>query len=311
MFRRHLHNGLATTFTKLSQFTSFQPVNPTLSPLATAQVWAPLPATRTYQVDTVSTVQVKQDVGLSESSAKFRHTLLESTANGYVFQTEQLASQLKNTDPSSMLLAEFNALNESLVLATDRHGNLQELLNGPEVTARWHALRQRMRTTYARLPSLPALLAAMDQQLLDPVALLNGMRHKGAFGLLYAGIWGYPIDDQELVVSQQVIKNYLGPLDLPLQLVATAELDPAAPGQTLITRTGTLDPLKWEEQAFRQMLRRLVDSFSFDATLRLTCHEQYRLDRATGWLVGATQHLRAEVPGAYVNDVRHTLTVSN
>ena len=59
------------------------------------------------------------------------------------------------------------------------------------------------------------------------------------------------------------------------------------------------------------MLRRIVDSFSFKVDLRLTCHEQYRLDRATGWLLGATQHLRAEVPGAYVNDARHTLTVSN
>ena len=79
-----------------------------------------------------------------------------------------------------------------------------------------------MRSTYARLPSLPAMLAAMDQQLTDPVALLDGMRHKEAFGLLYSGIWGYPINDKELVVSKQVIRNYLGPLDLPLQLVAKA-----------------------------------------------------------------------------------------
>ena len=286
-------------------------MNPTLSHSATAQAWALLPATCTYQVDTVSTVQVKQEIGLSESSAKFRHTLLESTAAGYVFQTEQLASQLKNTDPGSMLLAEFNALNESLVLGTDRHGNLLELLNGPEVLARWRELRQRMRSTYARLPSLPAMLTAMDQQLTDPVALLDGMRHKGAFGLLYSGIWGYPIDDKELVVSKQVIRNYLGPLDLPLQLVAKAQLNPDAPEEVLITRTGSLDSLSWDEQAFRRMLRRIVDSFSFQVELRLTCHEQYRLDRATGWLLGATQHLRAEVPGAYVNDARHTLTVSN
>ena len=292
-------------------FSTLELMNPILAHSAIAQAWAIEPATRTYQVDTVSTVQVKQEVGLSESSAKFRHSLLESTADGYVFQTEQLASQLKNTDPGSMLLAEFNALNESLVLGTDRHGNLLELLNGPEILTRWQELQQRMRRTYARLPSLPAMLAAMDQQLADPVALLDGMRHKGAFGLLYSGVWGCPINDKELVVSKQVIRNYLGPLDLPLQLVAKAELNPDAPGEVLVTRTGTLDSLNWDGQAFRRMLRRIVDSFSLQVELRLTCHEQYRLDHATGWLLGATQHLRAEVPGAYVNDVRHTLTVSN
>lgn len=281
-----------------------------LSHPANSKALSLLPATRIYQVDTVSAVQVKQEVGLSETSAKFRHTLLEKKANGYVFQTEQLASQLKNTDPGSMLLAEFNTLNESLVLGTDQHGNLLDLLNGLEIIARWRELRQRMRITYARLPSLPALLAAMDQQLSDPVALLDGMRHKGTFGLLYSGVWGYPVHDKEAVVSKQVLKNYLGPLDLPLQLVATTTFHPDAPEQVLITRTGTLDPLNWDEQVFRRMLRRIVDSFSLKVELQLTCHEEYRLDYATGWLLGATQHLRAEVPGAYVNDVRHTLTFS-
>ena len=135
-------------------------MNPTLSTSVADRLLVILPDTRTYRVDTVATVQVKQEVGLSESSAKFRHTSLENTANGYVFQTEQLASQLKNTDPGSLLLAEFNTLNERLVFGTDQHGNLMGLLNGPEVMARWQELRQRMRVTYARLPSLPAMLAA-------------------------------------------------------------------------------------------------------------------------------------------------------
>lgn len=95
-----------------------------------------------------------------------------------------------------------------------------------------------------------------------------------------------------------------------LQLVAKAEPNPNTPGEVLVTRTGTLDLLKWDEQVFRRMLRRVVDSFSLQVELRLTCHEQYRLDQATGWLLGATQHLRAEVPGAYVDDARHTLTLS-
>jgi hypothetical protein len=289
-------------------------MNSSLSTFVADRLLVLLPGARTYRVDTVSTVQVKQEIGLSESSAKFRHTLLENTSNGYVFQTEQLASQLKNTDPGSLLLAEFNALNVRLVFDTDQHGNLMGLLNSPEVLARWQELRQRMRVTYARLPSLPAMLAAMDQQLLDPDALLEGMRHKGAFGLLYSGVWGYPINDKELVSSKRVIKNYLGPLDLPLQLMTKVTLDsasPGAPGEVLVTRTGTLDTLDWDEQVFRRMLRRIVDSFSLQVELRLTCHEEYRLDHATGWLLGATQHLRAEVPGAYVNDTRHTLAISN
>jgi hypothetical protein len=96
----------------------------------------------------------------------------------------------------------------------------------------------------------------MDQQLLDPDALLEGMRHKGAFGLLYSGVWGYPINDKELVSSKRVIKNYLGPLDLPLQLMTKVTLDsasPGAPGEVLVTRTGTLDTLDWDEQVFRRI----------------------------------------------------------
>lgn len=267
------------------------------------------PATHTYRVATVSTVQVKQQVGLSKSEATFRQTLLDTLPTGYVFQTEQLASQLQNTDPGSLLLAEFNALNERLLLGTDQHGNLTDLLNAPEIGARWQEMRARLSTTYARLPSLPALLAAMDQQLQDPAALLAGMRHKGAFGLLYAGVWGQPAEGREPVVTEQLLKNYLGPLDLPLRLVATSALNSRAPGEVLITRTGTLNQLQWDQTAFRQLLRSITDSFTLKAELHLTCHEQYHLNYATGWLREATQQLRLEVPGAYLNEVHHTLTL--
>lgn len=283
---------------------------PLLSDPAPALPLALAPATRTYRVDTAATVQVRQEVALTETSARYRHTLLDTTATGYVFHTEQLASQLQNTDPASLLLAEFNALNESLVFGTDRHGHLLGLLNGPDLAARWQGLRRRLAATYARLPTLPALLAAMDQQVADPAALVEGLRHKGAYGILYAGVWGHPAGGPEWVTTRPVIKNYFGALDLPLQLLATAAPDPAAPAEVCVTRTGTLDPLAWDEDAFRRLMRRVADSFALRVELRLTCHETYRLDRLTGWLLGATQHLRAEVPGVYVNDVRHTLTLS-
>jgi hypothetical protein len=149
-----------------------------------------------YHLLTRSTVQVLTQVGLNEVQTDARVSVLSADSSGRTMQVEQLAFRPRAQDPTTLLLAELNTLQKCLVLSTDAYGELTGLRNHADVQAHWAELRPRLLRQFRQVPGMEPLLATLDQQVHDPALMLAGLRHKGLYGVLFAGFYGPPVGSE-------------------------------------------------------------------------------------------------------------------
>ncbi len=209
------------------------------------------------------------------------------------------------------LLAALNQVSEVLELEVDALGYARHILNRPELLTRWAVVRATLRQQFRSLPETEPLLVGLDQQLATPGALEKSLLSQGVYGILFAGLLGRSCPLQPPGrVEAQVLPGFFGSQDLPLLVHTHAELIPAAGANAVrLLARRELASEAFDADRWRRLLRQITDTPTLDTALSLTGHAVYELTTLGGVLQQASQQLRAEVPGVYVNELTHYLTL--
>ena len=265
-----------------------------------------------YHLRTTTAIQVGRQQFENELLSVVEQRVLSRNSAGYQLEICVLHSTQKAEDLMSRVVADVNQASRRLVVQIDTHGNLLRVENQPEVWQAWQQLRQPLRDKYAATPDVLPFLQVFEQQLAVPGSLEANLRYKGLMGALLPGLYGYDFGPgQPPVETTRLIAGFFHDLDLPLVLrseggLPHAESSPAVPA-VYVTTTGVLDTEHFATEAFRRLIRDLVDDFKFAVNLEITCTASHAFEPVAGHLLHSRQELRAEVPGIYYNATTHEL----
>lgn len=277
----------------------------TLTPTAGMAPWR-------YHLRTTTAIQVGRQQFENELLSVVEQRVLAHNATGYQLEISVLNSVQKAEDLMSRVVADVNQVSRRLVVQTDPHGNLLRVENQPEMLSYWQELRQPLLAKYAATPAVLPFLQVFEQQLAVPGSLEANLRHKGVVGALLPGLYGYAFGaGQPPIQAQHTIAGFFHDLDLPLLLISkagppTPDAPPSATAASVAT-TGALATDAFATEAFRRLIRDLLDDFKFAVNLEIDCTAAHTFEQASGQLLHSRQTLRAEVPGVYYNATTHEL----
>lgn len=262
-----------------------------------------------YHVRTTTAVQVGQMKFANELLYVVEQTLKAQSAAGYVVQFDVHHTMQQAEDLFSQVVADVNQVSRTLLVQTDPHGNLLQVENQLDLLKEWQHMGPALRDKYAQQAAVRPFLDAFEQQLRQPGSLEANLRHKGLYGALLPGIYGYDYQAGP-ALSQRCISGFFNTFDLPL-LLSTEQTDleaeeaVASPRAIRLLTTGKLDEEAFAEKEFRRLIRSLVDDYRFSVELEVTYKAIHLVDEWSGLLLTSQQALKAEVPGVYHNAITH------
>ena len=270
-------------------------------------------STHTYTCETRSSMRVNQlgMENLIKLVVEVQVLDRPSALGGYVVRVTIQHTEQSQQQGLHQLLAALNQISRVLDIEVDSFGYARRILNQAELQAKWPAVRQALRRQYREFPQTETLLAGLDQQLQTPGALESAILPNGVYGVLFAGLLGrafsyQPAGEPEL----RVLPRFFGTIDLPLLVHKYAQPSTGMAAQTVgLAAYNTLDENTFDATSWRRLLRQITDTPTLDATLELASEESYELARIDGALLAANQHLHVAVPGVYLNELTHRLTL--
>jgi hypothetical protein len=263
-----------------------------------------------HRLESAIAVQVGPNRFENRTAAVVKQTLVSKAADGYVIAVEVLDFQQQATDLFSQVTADLNQLSQRVVVRTDAHGCLAQVLNVPELTQQWVRLRPTLHQKYAGQPAVRPFLDSFEQQLSVPGTFEQSLRNKGIYGALFPGLYGQPLSSEQGSSSHRQLHNFFNQLHLPLLLttLASPNRTTSLADELRLTTTGQLDEAQFDALAFQRMMQSIVDDVTFPVTLELDHTETYTVDLASGWITRGVQALTAQVPGAYFQESRHEIS---
>ena len=271
-------------------------------PLALSGLAAP----RTYQLTTTSAMRMNEAEEQNTYRTVARQTLLERKPNNtYRLAIDILSFEADNATFFNELAADLNQVSNSLIVQTDVYGQLERIENKPEMLQTWQEIKPGIVKKYqAKCP--PTFFEAFERNLRTEGVFEKTLRHKGLHGVLLAGIYGYGYVPGVPVPGTRVLEQFINQVALPLQTSTQLAASPT-PAQLTLHLTGTLHQAALRQDDLRRLFRTMADNPLLKISLHATCQERYDLEIATNLLTRAEQHLLAEVPGIYRNEVQQQL----
>lgn len=266
------------------------------------------PPSRTYQVQTDTSTRVRDRTVSNSLTTTLRQTYHGRTRHGTgtVF-VELLDFRQTDQSPLAGLLADLNPVNNQLLFEVSAAGELLAIRNMEQVEDQWQGLRPHIVQKYGRTPEGQAFINGFERQLKSDT-LLSSFLHKGAYGVLFPGLFGPvgPLDNVRRGYSERLLSGFFGSVDLPLRMHS-----PIAPDQEVPTKlrvTGEVDESRFDDTSFESLVKQAMDMLHFRVACRLNCREEYDFD-ATGWLTAARQELTFTVDNFYHQHIQHDLTL--
>lgn len=265
-----------------------------------------LAAPRTYRLTTTSHMQMNEAEERNTYHTVARQTLLERKPNNtYRLAIEVLSFKADNPTFFNALAADLNQVSNSLIIQTDVYGRLERIENKVVLLETWRDIKDEVVKKYEQYYP-KAFFDVFGQNLQAEGVFEKTLRHKGLHGVLLAGIYGYGYTPEAPVRGTRVLEQFINHVGLPLQTSTKVSKIPT-PTQLTLALEGTLHEAALQEDDLRRLFRTMADNPVLKVSLQAACREQYEVEPATGWLRRAEQHLRAEVPGIYQNEVHHQL----
>ncbi len=264
-----------------------------------------------YEIQTTSRIEMENRLFENKIITKVKQTLLDQSEGGDLIGVEVISNQQSAKDASSILMSELNELNKYLVFETDLKGDILHITNFTDLGNKWYPLKEQMKTKYGRNLQIEQFLAAFEKNLFAGEALmLETMKYKGIYGVLFSGI--YSFGETPEFQSNRNIKGFFNQIDLPLAIdMKTATEVKSDLPLFILNGQGRLDSKRFDDDAFRKMIRQIRDSFNLKVNLEISFFEQYEIRQSDSWIGAAKQYLKAEVPGIYSNEIQHLLTSKN
>ena len=264
--------------------------------------------TRTYRVQTDTSTSVRGQIVSNSLTTTLRQTYQGRTRYGTeAILIEVLDFQQTDQSPLAGLLADLNPVNNQLLFEVSTAGELLAIRNLEQVQDQWQGLRPHIVQKYGRTPEGRAFIDGFEQRLKSD-ALLSSFRHKGAYGVLFPGLFGPagPADTICRGYSERLLAGFFGSVDLPLRMHSPIAPDPEVP--TKLRVTGEVDESRFDAASFQALVQQAMDMLNFRVVRRLNCQEEYDFD-ATGWLTAARQELTFTVDNFYHQHLQHELTL--
>ncbi|MBC8155886.1 MAG: hypothetical protein H7Z72_23605 [Bacteroidetes bacterium] len=258
---------------------------------------------RTYQVQTDTSTTVREKTVSNSITTTLRQTYYGQTNTNTVL-VELLDFFQTDKSPLAVLLAELNPVNNRLVFDVSEYGDLLTVRNLEQVEAQWHELRPQIMHKYGRTPDGMAFIDGFGQQLRSET-LIATLRHKGAYGVLFPGLFG-PTRLVRNGISERLLKGFFGTVDLPLVLQTDVNPNPQSLGGSHLHVTGQIDTNRFDEDALRSLVKEAVDMVNFRIKHHIACEEDYFLD-ADGWLTAARQELTFTIENVYYHHTEYAL----
>ena len=279
--------------------------NMSLTPLVLKAAIPPV----THRVTSAVAVQVGRMKFENQFVSLVQQTLVRKSADNYLIAVEVLDFQQQATDLFSRVTADLNQLSQRLMLLTDVHGNIVQVVNAPEMTQQWTKARPILERKYADQPAVQTFFTAFEQQLAQPDTFELSLRNKGIYGALFPGLYGRPLSHNVGSVYERQLRNFFNQLDLPLKLttVSGARVPGTYAEELPLTTVGRLDEPRFDALAFQRLMQSIVDDMSFAVALEVEHSESYGVDVASGWIAHGHQTLTVEVPGAYFHESKHEI----
>jgi hypothetical protein len=277
-----------------------------MQPLPFSQPPAMPYPTRTYQVQTDTSTSVRNRIVSNSLTMTLRQTYHGRTKYGTeAVLIEVLDFRQTDQSPLASLLADLNPVNNQLLFEITTAGELLAIRNREQVENQWQGLRPHIVQKYGRTPEGKAFIEGFEQRLKSDT-LLSSFRHKGAYGVLFPGLFSPvgPADNIRRGYSERLMSGFFGSIDLPLRMHS-----PIAPEQEASTKlrvTGEVDESQFDDARFQSLVKQAMDMLNFRVARRLNCQEEYDFD-ATGWLTAARQELTFTVDNFYHQHLQHEL----
>ena len=266
----------------------------------------PLAASRTYKLTTTSLMRMNEAQERNTYHTVARQTLLERKPNNtYRIAIDVLSFKAENPTFFNALAADLNQVSNRLIIQTDVYGRLAHIENKADLLKTWHSIQADVVEKYQQYYP-KAFFDAFGQNIQADGVFEKTLRSKGLHGVLLAGLYGYRYTPEAPVQGTRILEQFINNIDLPLQ-TTTQVAESAKPGQLSLVLTGQLNQAALQEDDLRRLFRTMADNPLLKISLTAACQERYDLEAATGWLVAAEQHLQAEVPGIYRNEIHHRL----
>ena len=168
-------------------------------------------------------------------------------------------------------MADLNPVNNQLLFEVSAAGELLAIRNMEQVEAQWQGLRPHIVQKYGRTPEGRAFIAGFEQRLKSET-LLSSFLHKGAYGVLFPGLFGPvgPLDNMRRGYSERLMSGFFGSIDLPLRMHS-----PIAPApqenSTKLRVTGEVNESRFDDAGFQALVKQAMDMLNFRVARRLNC----------------------------------------
>ena len=205
------------------------------------------------------------------------------------------------------MLADLNPVNNQLLFEVSTYGDLLAIRNLEQMEEQWQGLRPQIVNKYGRTTEGRAFIEGFEQRL-GSDTLLSSFQHKGAYGILFPGLFNPtgPAGAIRWGCSERLMSGFFGSVDLPLKMNTEVTPDSGKPGKCQLRVTGQLDEGRFDAAGFQLLVKQAMDMMNFRVVHHLDCQEEYDLDDA-GWLTAARQELTFTVDNFYHQHTRHEL----
>jgi hypothetical protein len=258
-----------------------------------------------YVVRTTHKVQVKDIKYANQTSVDIKQYLLQKNDTGFVFCIEMHNIKQEAQDVLSLIMQDIAPVSSKVVFQTDRHGNMLSIINKQELIQKWIDLKPALCKKYKSTIEAINFFNAYEQELAKEEDLITSMKHKGVYGVLLAGIYGY--DYTNPFERKIALNNFFNEIDLPIHVTLKSKMDNYRFIQ--LTGIGYIDEDAFEEDNFNRLIKKVVDDLAFKASKKFIYSESYIINQQDGWLTEAEQYLKMEVPGVYYNEIYHKLEI--
>ncbi len=244
----------------------------------------------------------------NETHTVFKKTLLDQSAESDLIRIELLSFEQTAEDGASKFIEHLHELNKQLIFECDILGNIQRIVNYDDLPNRWKRVQDNLYASFGNSPELGAFVAAFSQSLeLGESALVESMRHKGIYGVLFSGMNGFDPSPNEFE-RNRIIPNFIA--DIPLPLTIDAEVFVILNNHVAywyIAADGTLNESAFNYDVFKRLMKDVTNTFNLEPIPEVIVEEKYLFRQSDGWLSEAKQYLSFEVPNVYWNEIGYSL----
>ena len=202
--------------------------------------------------------------------------------------------------PLEEVVLQLAALYQRVVVDIAATGALMGLVNHPDITRTWAALRPALEARYGAQDELMTfLLASVDVQVNDPVQFLASLRHDYLYALLLTSWGGHEAPGRAVEFPSFIA-------ELPLWFTAGGPVARGAgPDGARRQITGQLAESRTDRGA---LARALAPAAALDpAALDFAYRAAYELDPATGWPGRLEATVTCASPAGYAKEYDLTL----